>query len=321
MSAQVKIDGLSLAYGAGEAAVLALDRITLTSNRGQVVGLVGESGSGKTTLGFALGRLLPQGVRPTEGRVEICGLDVWSADVRALRALRRKRLRFIFQDPMSSLDPTRRIGRQIAEAIEPMADRTALLAVLDEVGLHDHDRILSAWPHQLSGGMAQRAAIAIALIAEPDVIVADEATSALDASVRARILALLRERAKARGITLLLLSHDLQAVRRYCDRVAVMYAGRIVEEGPLPTVFDTPAHPYTAALLAATPGLERPGETLPTIPGTVTPRRKAAEDCAFASRCTHARPERCRTERPEPLSVCSGRSVLCHFPLRYEGTP
>ncbi|MCC6006721.1 MAG: ABC transporter ATP-binding protein [Rhodobacteraceae bacterium] len=321
MSAQVKIEGLSLAYGAGETAVLALDRITLTSDRGQVLGLVGESGSGKSTLGFALGRLLPQGVRPTEGRVEICGLDVWNAEIRALRALRRKRLRFIFQDPVSSLDPTRRIGRQIAEAVDPVADRAALLSIMDEVGLHDHDRVLSAWPHQLSGGMAQRVAIAIALIAEPDVIVADEATSALDASVRARILALLRERAKARGITLWLLSHDLHAVRRYCDRVAVMYAGRIVEEGPLPAVFDAPAHPYTAALLAATPGLERPGETLPTIPGTVKPHRRAAVDCAFAARCAHARPDRCRTERPEPLSVGTGRSVLCHFPLLKQGTP
>lgn len=314
MSARIEIRNLSLRYGTGPRGVLALDDVSLSVQGGKVIGIVGESGSGKSTLGFAFGRLMPDGVRPLAGSVHLAGISVWDADPASLRALRQKQVRFIFQDPIAALDPTRRIGRQISEAVFPPASAEAVRKVIAEVGLSDPDRIMAAWPHELSGGMAQRVAIALAVIARPGVIVADEATSALDASVRARILDLLRRLAHQQDITLLLLSHDLRAVRNYCDEVAVMYAGRIIEHGPLPAVFDHPAHPYTRALLAATPGQEAPGEELATIPGTTAPVHAPMRACAFAPRCDVARQGPCTGVRPETTALGQGRSVLCHFP-------
>lgn len=279
---------LSLAFGSGPSRVLALDRVDLSLKPGTILGVVGESGSGKSTLGFAVGRLLPDDVRPLTGAVTVAARDVWQLSDAALRELRLSTLRYVFQDPIATLDPTHRIGTHLAEAVTPRAVAARVLAGLAEVSLPNSERVAASWPHELSGGMAQHVTIAMAFIANPQVVVADEATSALDASVRTRILELLRAKAKASGITLTLISHDLWAVRSFCDEVVVMYGGHIVEHGLAARVFAQPAHPCTRALLAATPGHEAPGERLATIPGAVGALRRPSTGCAFALRCPRA---------------------------------
>jgi oligopeptide/dipeptide ABC transporter ATP-binding protein len=311
MSAVV-IDNLSLTFGKGAKQVYALDGVSLTVASGIVLGIVGESGSGKSTLGFALGRLMPDGVRPVSGSVQVFGQDIWTLGDSQLRALRNHTLRYVFQDPIATLNPTRRIGVQLAEAVNPPATEAQVFAALEEVGLPDPARVAQSWPHELSGGMAQRVAIAMAFIANPRLVVADEATSALDASVRTRILDLLRARARATGATLLLISHDLWAVRAYSDQVAVMYGGRIVEHGPSAEVFAKPLHPYTRALLAATPGHERQGESLATIPGAASTLHEPSPGCAFAPRCTFSLAGLCDVQRPVLDHPSIERNLLCH---------
>jgi len=311
MSAIV-IDSLSLAFGQGSRRVQALDGVSLVLEPGVVLGVVGESGSGKSTLGFALGRLMPEGVRPANGSVKVFGQDIWTLPDTQLRELRNHTLRYVFQDPIATLNPTRRIGVQLAEAVSPTATQAQVLAALEEVGLPDPARVARAWPHELSGGMAQRVTIAMAFIANPRLVVADEATSALDASVRTRILDLLRSRARARGATLILISHDLWAIRNYSDQVAVMYGGQIVEHGPSAQVFAAPLHPYTRALLAATPGHEKQGESLATIPGAASPLHAPCPGCSFAPRCTLAQPGLCDVQRPSLDHPSPERSLLCH---------
>lgn len=308
----VAIDNLSLAFGQGSKQVQALDGVSLTVAPGVVLGIVGESGSGKSTLGFALGRLMPEGVRPQAGSVQVFGQDIWTLADNQLRDLRNHTLRYVFQDPIATLNPTRRIGVQLAEAVNPRATVAQVYAALEEVGLPDPARVARSWPHELSGGMAQRVTIAMAFIANPRLVVADEATSALDASVRTRILDLLRSRARATGATLILISHDLWAVRNYSDQVAVMYGGRIVEHGPSAEVFANPLHPYTRALLAATPGHEKQGESLAMIPGAASPLHAACPGCAFAPRCTESVVGLCDVRRPVADHPTATRSLSCH---------
>ncbi|MCP5072187.1 MAG: ABC transporter ATP-binding protein, partial [Rhodobacteraceae bacterium] len=310
------IEDLVLEFGSGTAAVRALDGVTLSVPEGSILGIVGESGSGKSTVGFAAGRLMPEGVRPRQGRLDVLGNPVWDIDIGQMRDIRRKTLRYVFQDPIATLDPTKRIGWQLKYAFEPNLTDDETLAALSDVGLPDPRQVMAAWPHELSGGMAQRVVIAMALLGDPKIIVADEATSALDASVRIRVLELLRDQSRKRGITLLLLSHDLWAVRKFCENIAVMYGGRIVEHGPAAKVFARPAHPYTLALLGATAGHEKPNESLNTIPGIPPLLHGASPGCAFEPRCELAAKGRnqnkCSGERPVQESVEKDWSLLCH---------
>jgi peptide/nickel transport system ATP-binding protein len=308
----VSIENLSLAFGQGANAVQALDGVSCNVEQGVVLGIVGESGSGKSTLGFALGRLMPEGVQPQSGSVQVFGQDIWTLSDSQLRELRNSTLRYVFQAPIATLNPTRRIGVQLAESVNPPASAAQVHAVLEDVGLPDPARVARSWPHELSGGMAQRVTIAMAFIANPRIVVADEATSALDASVRTRILDLLRSRARATGATLILISHDLWAVRNYSDQVAVMYGGRIVEHGPSAEVFATPLHPYTRALLAATPGHENQGESLATIPGAASSLPAPSPGCAFAPRCHMAQVGLCDIKRPVLENSSPTRSLICH---------
>ena len=312
----IVVEDLVLEFGFGPSAVRALDGVDLEVPAGTILGIVGESGSGKSTVGFACGRLMPAGVRPARGRIEVLGRNVWDMDIASMRRMRVSDLRYVFQDPIATLDPTKTVGWQLAHAIEGGLAHDQVLAALAEVGLPDPARVAAAWPHELSGGMAQRVVIAMALAGEPRIIIADEATSALDASVRTRILQLMRDMSRKRGITLLILSHDLWAVRMFCDRIAVMYGGRVVEHGPAAAVFDAPAHPYTQALLAATAGHEKPGETLRTIPGIPPLLRGASPGCAFAPRCAFARngadDHSCTGHRPRPDERAPGWTLLCH---------
>ncbi|MEZ5870281.1 MAG: ABC transporter ATP-binding protein [Nitratireductor sp.] len=311
-----RIDDLVLEFGNGANAVRALDGVTLDVAAGSILGIVGESGSGKSTVGFAMGRLVPQGVFPKSGRLEVLGKQVWELDINEMRRMRTQDVRYVFQDPIATLDPTKPIGWQVANSLETPLGEAEVLSALADVGMPQPARVAASWPHELSGGMAQRVVIAMALVGRPKLIIADEATSALDASVRTRILELMREQSRKRGITLLILSHDLWAVRMFCDNIAVMYGGRVVEHGPAARVFAAPAHPYTRALLAATAGHEKPGEKLNTIPGIPPLLRGASPGCAFAPRCEFAREDvagkQCSADRPVLDDKEPGWNLLCH---------
>jgi oligopeptide/dipeptide ABC transporter ATP-binding protein len=277
--------------------------------------VVGESGSGKSTLGLAVGRLLAANAVHVGGDLRILGDSVFARGAEQLRQLRREVLGFIFQDPVASLNPTLRIQRQMELATD--AKTHELVASLDGVGITDAQRVLRAYPHELSGGMAQRVAIATALLRKPRLLVADEPTAAVDATRRAQILELLAMRCSETGCALLLLTHDLHSVARWCTSIAVMYGGRIVESGPANDVLAHPRHPYTVALVSALPGDERPGERLQAIPGRPPVLTGRSEGCAFAPRCP-AVLDYCARVRPTYMAM-RDRHICCH--LFEEGDP
>jgi oligopeptide transport system ATP-binding protein len=293
MTPLVRAEGLSRGFRARGAwlarqrDVMAVRAVDLEIGRAEAVGLVGESGCGKSTLGRLLLRLLA----PSAGRVLFDGQDLGQAGAASLRRLRR-RMQLIFQDPYGSLDPRRRIGSQIADGmlIHRLADgaaaRDRVATLLRQVGLEPHhgDRL----PHEFSGGQRQRIAIARALATGPDFIVADEPVSALDMSVQAQIVNLLADLRAELGLSLLFISHDLPVVRHLSDRVVVMYLGRIVELGPTRDVFTAPAHPYTRALLAATPSLARARHAPAVLAGELPSPASPPSGCGFRTRCPHA---------------------------------
>lgn len=306
----VSVQDLEVDYRSGERTTRALDVASLTIAPGESVGLVGESGSGKTTLGLMLGRLLPTVAHCVGGSITVDGHDVLGLDARGLRTLRGETLGFIPQDPIASLDPTMRIGRQLALALGGSASRDDLVARLEQVQISDPARVLRLYPHQVSGGMAQRIAIALAMSCSPRLLIADEPTAALDSQVRSDVLKLVFGLAAEAGTAILWLSHDLNAVSRWCDRIAVMYGGRVVEDGDSTQVLDRPGHPYTAALAAADPARAKAGERLVAIGGAPPVLHGASPGCAFAPRCSFTT-DVCSATRPEPVFVGEGQ-VLCH---------
>jgi oligopeptide/dipeptide ABC transporter ATP-binding protein len=335
VKALAQVEGLVVSYATdgerdgarGGPAVRALDGASLHIAAGERVGLVGESGSGKSTLGMALGRLLAANARCEQGHIEVDGQDVLGAPPAALRQLRRERLGFVFQNPMAALDPTLRIGRQMALALGQDGAPAAVAGWLSRVGLPDPARVAASFPHELSGGMAQRVVIAMALSRRPALLIADEPTASLDASIQGLILDLLDGLLRDSGAALLLMSHDLRLVARRCDRVLVMYGGRVVESGPSRAVFEAPRHPYTRALIRAAAGNEKPGQRLEPIPGMPPVLRGPAGDCSYAPRCAQAQP-RCRVQRPlerrlgrafetaldqAPERDVASRRVACHY--------
>ncbi|MCC5970148.1 MAG: ABC transporter ATP-binding protein [Pararhodobacter sp.] len=306
----VDIAGLVIGYDAAARQVRALDSASLQVREGETLAIVGESGSGKTTLGMAAGRLLPPEAQLLDGTITVAGVDVMQADDAALRRLRREKLGFVFQNPSTALDPTMRIGRQVALALGGQPGPEAVAALLARAELGDPERVLRAFPHELSGGMAQRVVIAMAIARAPQLLIADEPTASLDASIREKVMAtLVRLRAES-GASLVILSHDLRLIGRHADRVAVMYGGRIVELGAVAQVLQAPVHPYTRALLAAAAGNEVPGARLEPIQGTPPMLEGRCEACAYAPRCTFS-VARCNSERPEAREV-AGRLVVCH---------
>ena len=306
-----EITGLSVAYRSGDAKVQALDGVDLAVAAGENVGIVGESGSGKSTLGMALGRLLATSAVIESGDVRIEGRSLLDLPPAELRRVRRDRLGFVYQNPMSALDPTLRIGRQLSLVLGAGAPAEAVEALLARVGLTQPARVARSFPHELSGGMAQRVVIALAIARAPAVLIADEPTASLDATLKGVILDLLDALRESTGASLVLLSHDLRSVARRCARVAVMYGGRIVEEGASALVFSAPRHPYTRALLRAAAGQERPGQLLEPIAGVPPVLHAPARHCAYAARCDRAR-ARCHEERPAERPV-DGRTVACHY--------
>jgi oligopeptide/dipeptide ABC transporter ATP-binding protein len=301
--------------------VTALHDVSLHIDRGETLALVGESGSGKSVTAYSIMGLLPRRTaRIAGGQALFDGTDLLALDARAMQDIRGNRIAMIFQEPMSALNPVMRIGDQIAEAIRLHRQVTHAQAAERAVGLLEQVRMPSPaaragdYPHQLSGGMRQRAMIAIALACAPDLLIADEPTTALDVTTQAQILALLKRLQAETGMAMLLITHDLGVVAETADRAAVMYAGRIVEHGDVGDLLSHPTHPYTAGLLASL-AIEAlpPGARLPEIPGTVPPLSAMPPGCAFAPRCAHALP-RCRTEIPT-LRREGGRQTACHAPL------
>lgn len=311
----LRADGVGAHFkGHGGAVFEALAGVDLAVTAGETLGVVGESGCGKSTLAK---RLL--GLLPGDGEVVFDGRRVDAADRRALRRLRR-RMQYVFQDPLGSLDPRQAVLAQVREPLDihglgPRGDRTARArALLEEVGVGAHLHRRS--PRALSGGQRQRVGLARALVLEPELLICDEPVSALDSSVQAQVLALLERLRDARGLTMLFISHDLAVIRHISHRVAVLYRGRLVEEAPSEALFARPAHPYTRALLDAVPRLHgRRGDRLRLAGESSAPAE--GRGCPFAPRCPLARP-RCREEAPALATVAPGRRVACHLPFEID---
>ncbi|MBU6498223.1 MAG: ABC transporter ATP-binding protein [Rhodospirillales bacterium] len=305
----LEIEELSLSI----AAARVVDGVSLAVAAGEVVAMVGESGCGKSLTAQAVMRLLPDAVRHQGGRIRVAGQDITALPDSAMRRLRGRALSMIFQEPQAALDPLATVGAQIAEALRlPLARaRPAVRAMLEEVGLSDPERRIDQYPFELSGGMCQRVMIACALIARPALLLADEPTTALDVTIQAQILALLRRLAAERGTAVLLITHDMGVVADIADRVAVMYAGRIAETGPVGALFAAPRHPYTALLLAAIPRLaDTPKSRLAVIEGRVPMPGAFGAGCRFAERCPLA-DARCTAQAPPLRDLGGGRHSAC----------
>ncbi|MER5179746.1 ABC transporter ATP-binding protein [Streptomyces sp. NPDC002896] len=283
-----------------------LDDVGLRIGEGEVVGLVGESGSGKSTTAKAALGLLPSGAAAS-GTVRVEGADVLSLTGEDLRRHRARTVAMVHQDPRAALNPVRRIGDFL---LERGADRSQAVGLLEAVGLSDPERRMRQRPHELSGGMLQRVVIAGALAARPRLLLADEATSALDVTTQAEILVLLRTLRAEHSAGLLFITHDLHLAAAYCDRVYVMYAGRVVEERTARALFSDPAHPYTRGLLSCSPTLGAAPRRLKPIPGRPPSLGDAFTGCPFASRCPDAEPA-CETWPPAPVALADGGTAAC----------
>jgi oligopeptide/dipeptide ABC transporter ATP-binding protein len=311
----LEIEGLTVEFVTDDGVVRAVDGVGYTVRAGETVGVVGESGSGKTVSAMSvLGLISPPG-RITGGAIRFQGEDLRKADAKRLRQLRGGRITMIFQDPMTALNPVMTVGAQISEAIrihDRSASRSAAasraVALLESVGVPGAAERARQYPHEFSGGMRQRAMIAIAIANHPDLLIADEPTTALDVTVQAQVLDLLRAAQRESGAAAILITHDLGVVAELADRVVVMYAGRVVEEAPVRPLFAAPRHPYTLGLLACVPGS---GELTP-IPGSPPDLRALPPGCPFRPRCPLAR-DRCATERPQLREVAPGHRSACHF--------
>jgi oligopeptide/dipeptide ABC transporter ATP-binding protein len=294
--------------------------VDLSIARGEVLALVGESGSGKTLTGLALLGLIPPPGRLDAGsRILLDGADIAGLTGEAIRAIRGRRIGIVFQDALTSLTPVLTIGHQLREAVtahrrmKKDAARDAALGLLAEVGLPDPEASYRAYPHELSGGQRQRALIAIALAGEPDLLIADEATTALDVTIQAQVLETLDRLRTTRGMAVLLITHDFGIVAGRADRVAVMYAGQIVEEGPMALVFQAPGHPYTRALFRAIPRLENAAEELTPIQGSVPLPEEWSPGCRFQPRCPEAL-AKCAVLEPPVVPLAPGMSSRCWIP-------
>lgn len=302
-----------------------LDDVGFSLHRGETLGLVGESGCGKSMTALAMMRLIPTPPgRITSGRVALDGRDLLTLSEPEMRQYRGNRISMIFQEPMTSLNPAYTVGDQIGEAVRlhQGLDRKAALMrateMLEAVGIPAAKSRVHEYPHQFSGGMRQRVMIAMALACKPDVLIADEPTTALDVTVQAQIFDLIAELRERTGTAVLLITHDMGAIAEMADRVAVMYAGRIVEEGSVAEVLQAPMHPYTQGLIACAPGRRTAGfgEPLLEIPGTVPSLLERGSGCAFADRCSQVQP-RCHQQLPPETRLDGGRRrVLCwlHVP-------
>ena len=315
----LQIKSLFIEFPGLERTVKAVRGVDLSVERGEVIGLVGESGSGKTMTAMACLGLVPPPGR-VSGSIRLAGEEILGAPEAENERRRGKKAAMIFQNPGKALNPFFTIGRQLVDAIanvrqiDRKAAESAALEALNAVRIADPRLALQKYPHQVSGGQLQRAMIAMALACEPEILIADEPTTALDVTIQAQVIVLLRDLARERGLTVLFITHDLGVVGSLCDRLAVMYAGRIVEQGTTDQLFGAPAHPYTANLLKAVPMLGRGRVALTQIPGTVPNMSSPPPGCAFHPRCPAATGI-CSASPPPITAEPSGRSVACHHPI------
>ena len=318
----LEVDGLKTHFFTKAGVVKAVDDVSFTVARGEVVGLVGESGSGKSMTGYSILGLVDPPGRVVAGSLRLDGRDLRALGEEELRQLRGNRIAMIFQDPMMTLNPVLRIDVQMIEAIlahRKVARETArdeARAALARVGIPSPDERLAAYPHQFSGGMRQRVAIAIALLNEPDLVIADEPTTALDVTIQGQILFEMQKLVRETGAALIWITHDLSVVAGLADRVCVMYAGRIVEQGTVAAVLSRPQHPYTRGLLDSVPAAGRRGARLAQIPGMAPSPLELPPGCAFRDRCPRAT-EACR-EMPAMRRVgdsATAQAVRCHHPI------
>jgi oligopeptide/dipeptide ABC transporter ATP-binding protein len=316
----LRIENLHTAYHDRTVLTKAVDGVSLHLNRGEILGIVGESGCGKSTLGLSILNLVPHPGYIDEGAVYYNGRNVLKMSDGELRELRGRDIAMIFQDPVAGLNPTLSIGDQVQEIITAHTGasrreaRAKAIELLATMGLSDPERIAGRYPYQLSGGMAQRVMIATAMALKPSILIADEPTSALDMTVQAQILEELR-RLRNQGIAILLITHDFGVIAQMADRVAVMYGGRIAEEGLTEDLFARPQHPYTAGLLASLPRLNYDVETLPQVQGRPPDMSKLPDQCAFVPRCTKVRSD-CRVlDSPALEEIEPGHWVACYNPV------
>jgi peptide/nickel transport system ATP-binding protein len=295
----------------------AVDGVSFYVNSGETVGIVGESGSGKSVTLLTAMRLLDDtSAKVMGGSIHFNGVDLLSASERDIRKIRGKDMAMIFQEPMTSLNPVHKIGKQIREAIEwhlKLSKKEAqkrTIEMLKLVGIPRAEEIYNDYPHQLSGGMRQRVMIAMAMSCEPKLLIADEPTTALDVTIQAQILELMKKLKTEKDISIILITHDLGVVAEMCDRVVVMYAGRVVEEGPVEKIFENPQHPYTKGLLESTPKLGEKRKRLGSIPGTVPSPSNLPKGCKFAPRCPVAM-DICFREEPTLKTMADGSRNRC----------
>jgi len=316
------VEGLRTHFFTRAGVVKAVDDVSFAVRRGEVLGLVGESGSGKSMTGYSLMGLIDPPGRIVDGRIELDGMDLRALPAEGLRRLRGNRIAMIFQDPMMTLNPVLRIDTQMIEAIQAHArvsradGRERARAALVKVGIPSPDERLDAYPHQFSGGMRQRVAIAIALLNSPDVIIADEPTTALDVTIQGQILYEMQRLTRETGAALIWITHDLSVIAGLADRVCVMYAGRIVEQGSVMDVLARPHHPYTRGLIDSVPSNNVRGQRLRQIPGMTPSLLALPAGCPFRVRCSNAGAACIESPALRPYGA-PGQAIRCHYPLEY----
>ena len=320
----LKVDQLRTEFFSSKTkSVTAVDKVSFDIYKGEILGLVGESGCGKSVTSLSVMQLLKDTPgKVTHGQVLLDGKDLLKMSGEEVRGIRGGRMSMIFQEPMSALNPSMRIDRQMVETIRLHTGKTKEEArrhaadMLGKVGIPDPPRVLKNYPHQLSGGMSQRVMIAMALSCDPELLIADEPTTALDVTIQAQILDLMKKLQKEAQSSILLITHDLGVVAEMCSRVIVMYAGKIVEEAPVGPLFNSPTHPYTQGLIASVPKLGSGVKVLPSIPGSVPDLASMPKGCRFAPRCKYAT-AKCHEKEPELVTV--GENQRCRCWLKQEG--
>lgn len=313
----LRVQDLSIGIAGAKGKYNVVDRINFHINHGEIVGIVGESGCGKSITALSIQGLLAEGVSVTGGRLIFEGNDLLKLSRHKRREINGKDIAMIFQEPMTSLNPLMKIGKQVGETLKLHGTCTQkeiqqkVLSVLEEVGLQNPQKVMHSYPHQLSGGMRQRVMIAMAIIGEPKLLIADEPTTALDVTTQAQVLELLKKINKEHNMSILFISHDLGVINRLCDRVMVMYAGRLVEKGKTSTILVHPVHEYTKGLMQSIPTRKQKGSPLPCIPGKVPAVNEAKAACPFAPRCAEAR-DVCFREEPAERALSNAHAVSCH---------
>ncbi|MGG1619047.1 ABC transporter ATP-binding protein [Paenibacillus sp. NRS-1782] len=317
MAQLLEVTNLRTEFKTAAGTIRAVDGVDLSVGKGETLGIVGESGCGKSITSLSIMQLLPKGLgKVAAGEVRFNGENILDYSERKMRSIRGNEMAMIFQEPMTSLNPVFKIGKQIAESaryhhgVSKHKAKAMAVEMLTKVGIPRPEKVAVSYPHELSGGMRQRVMIAMAMVCNPKLLIADEPTTALDVTIQAQILDLMRDLQKSEGTSILMITHDLGVVAEMCDRVVIMYAGQVVEETDVKTLFKAPKHPYTQSLLASLPQLNSDQERLASIPGQVPNPLDMPAGCRFAPRCQFAK-EICLAEDPELMEVEPGHKSRC----------